>query len=74
MNVLAKCAAPDTPIWKDADDLEIAPEPFARKHPLELVIFCGSPGSGKSTYFWKNLEPLGYERVNQDSLGTVRIE
>ncbi|OKO93950.1 Bifunctional polynucleotide phosphatase/kinase [Penicillium subrubescens] len=45
-------------------------ESFARKHPLELVIFCGSPGSGKSTYFWKNLEPLGYERVNQDILGT----
>jgi bifunctional polynucleotide phosphatase/kinase len=46
---------------------------FARKHPLELVIFCGSPGSGKSTYFWKILEPLGYERVNQDNLGSVCI-
>lgn len=44
---------------------------FARKHPLELVIFCGSPGSGKSTYYWNNLEPLGYERVNQDILKTV---
>lgn len=45
---------------------------FARTHPQELVIFCGSPGAGKSTYFWKNLEPLGYERVNQDILGSVR--
>lgn len=44
---------------------------FTRKHPLELVIFCGSPGSGKSTYFWKHLEPLGYERVNQDILKSV---
>ncbi|KAJ5585232.1 Polynucleotide kinase 3 phosphatase [Penicillium hispanicum] len=43
---------------------------FTRKHPLELVIFCGSPGSGKSTYFWNNLQPLGYERVNQDLLKT----
>ncbi|KAI2788570.1 hypothetical protein POX_e06589 [Penicillium oxalicum] len=43
---------------------------FARTHPQELVIFCGSPGAGKSTYFWKNLEPLGYERVNQDILGS----
>ncbi|KAJ5678663.1 hypothetical protein N7462_006907, partial [Penicillium macrosclerotiorum] len=41
---------------------------FARKHPFELVIFCGSPGSGKSTYFWNHLEPLGYQRVNQDIL------
>ena len=45
---------------------------FSRKHPVELVIFCGSPGSGKSTYFWNNLKPLGYERVNQDLLKTVR--
>ncbi|KAJ5672342.1 hypothetical protein N7507_001469 [Penicillium longicatenatum] len=43
---------------------------FARKHPLELVIFCGSPASGKSTYYRNNLEPLGYERVNQDILKT----
>lgn len=46
---------------------------FTRKHPLELVIFCGSPGSGKSTYFWNHLKPLGYERVNQDILKTVRV-
>lgn len=44
---------------------------FTRKHPLELVIFCGSPGAGKSTYYWNNLQPLGYERVNQDILKTV---
>ena len=44
---------------------------FTRKHPLELVIFCGSPGAGKSSYYWNNLEPLGYERVNQDILKTV---
>ena len=50
-------------------DLRIA---FERKHPLELVLFCGSPGSGKSSYFWKNLQPLGYERVNQDILKSVR--
>ncbi|KAJ6113659.1 Polynucleotide kinase 3 phosphatase [Penicillium sp. IBT 18751x] len=43
---------------------------FTRKHPLELVIFCGSPGAGKSSYYWNNLEPLGYERVNQDILKT----
>ncbi|KAJ5709949.1 Polynucleotide kinase 3 phosphatase [Penicillium malachiteum] len=49
---------------------ESVPIPFTRKHPLELVIFCGSPASGKSTYFKNNLEPLGYERVNQDLLKT----
>ncbi|KAJ6020882.1 Polynucleotide kinase 3 phosphatase [Penicillium herquei] len=48
----------------------LVPNPFTRKHPLELVIFCGSPASGKSTYFKNNLEPLGYERVNQDILKT----
>jgi len=33
-----------------------------------LVIFVGSPGSGKSTFFKTQLEPLGYHRVNQDIL------
>ncbi|BCR83768.1 putative DNA 3'-phosphatase Tpp1 [Aspergillus chevalieri] len=46
------------------------PPLFTRQHPLELVIFCGSPGAGKSTFYWNNLEPLGYERVNQDILKT----
>ncbi|KAI4747186.1 PNK3P-domain-containing protein [Aureobasidium sp. EXF-12298] len=44
------------------------PTVFARKNDLELVIFCGSPGAGKSTWFKENLKPLGYERVNQDLL------
>jgi bifunctional polynucleotide phosphatase/kinase len=50
----------------------IAVSTFSKIHPLELVIFCGSPGAGKSTFYWKYLKPLGYERVNQDLLKTVR--
>ncbi|EAW15902.1 putative DNA 3'-phosphatase Tpp1 [Aspergillus fischeri NRRL 181] len=46
------------------------PAPFTRQSPRELVIFCGSPGAGKSTFYWNHLEPLGYERVNQDNLKT----
>lgn len=46
------------------------PTIFTRKHPLELVLFCGSPGAGKSTFYWENLKHLGYERVNQDLLGS----
>jgi bifunctional polynucleotide phosphatase/kinase len=44
---------------------------FSRRTPQELVLFCGSPGAGKSSYFWRVLQPLGYERVNQDTLKTV---
>jgi bifunctional polynucleotide phosphatase/kinase len=44
---------------------------FGRKHDLELIIFCGSPGAGKSTWFQQHLKPLGYERVNQDILKSV---
>lgn len=43
---------------------------FTKKHPLELVLFVGSPGAGKSTFYWENLKDLGYERVNQDLLGS----
>lgn len=45
--------------------------PFIKMNPQELVIFCGSPGAGKSSFFWDVLQPLGYERVNQDILKTV---
>jgi bifunctional polynucleotide phosphatase/kinase len=41
---------------------------FERKNKLDLVIFCGPPGAGKSTFYWKHLKPLGYQRVNQDQL------
>ncbi|KAI9039103.1 putative DNA 3'-phosphatase Tpp1 [Aspergillus affinis] len=52
------------------NDDDNAPAPFSRQNPLELVIFCGSPGAGKSTFYWDYLEPMGYERVNQDILKT----
>ncbi|EDN09052.1 conserved hypothetical protein [Histoplasma mississippiense (nom. inval.)] len=45
---------------------------FSKKSDVELVIFCGSPGSGKSTFYWRYLEPLGYERVNQDILKSLQ--
>ncbi|CAF9914539.1 hypothetical protein IMSHALPRED_001936 [Imshaugia aleurites] len=41
-----------------------------KKNALDIVLMCGSPGSGKSTFYWTKLEPLGYERVNQDTLKT----
>ncbi|KAI9815120.1 MAG: hypothetical protein M1827_002963 [Pycnora praestabilis] len=43
---------------------------FSKLNTIELVIFCGSPGAGKSTFYWKVLKPLRYERVNQDILKT----
>ncbi|MCJ1358282.1 MAG: hypothetical protein MMC33_008281 [Icmadophila ericetorum] len=44
--------------------------PFDKKYPLDIVMFCGSPASGKSTFYWEKLEPLGYTRINQDTLKT----
>lgn len=41
---------------------------FTKANDFDLVIYCGSPGCGKSTFFWRYLQPLGYERVNQDIL------
>jgi len=45
--------------------------PFTKQNNQELVVFCGSPGAGKSSFYWKVLKPQGYERVNQDILKTV---
>ncbi|KAL8872108.1 MAG: hypothetical protein Q9174_002204 [Haloplaca sp. 1 TL-2023] len=50
--------------------LDMSPFVFEKKSPLDIVLFCGSPGSGKSSFYWKHLQPLGYERVNQDLLKT----
>ena len=47
---------------------DTTPIVFEKKAPLDLVIMCGSPASGKSTFYWTKLKPLGYERVNQDLL------
>ncbi|ETN38028.1 polynucleotide kinase 3'-phosphatase [Cyphellophora europaea CBS 101466] len=41
---------------------------FDKKYKQELVIFCGSPGAGKSTFYWRVLQPLAYARINQDTL------
>ncbi|TPX18791.1 uncharacterized protein E0L32_011540 [Thyridium curvatum] len=41
---------------------------FEKVNKKDIVLFCGPPGAGKSTFFWKHLKPLGYERVNQDTL------
>jgi bifunctional polynucleotide phosphatase/kinase len=46
------------------------PVVFNKTNDLELVLFCGSPGAGKSTFYWSHLQSLGYERVNQDNLKT----
>ncbi len=40
----------------------------AKTNDKDIILFSGSPGAGKSTFYWKYLKPLGYERVNQDTL------
>ncbi|KAL8912784.1 MAG: hypothetical protein Q9172_007438 [Xanthocarpia lactea] len=50
--------------------LDASPPAIEKRNPLDIVIFCGSPASGKSTFYRKHLQPLGYERVNQDTLKT----
>ena len=45
---------------------------FEKKNDLDIILFCGSPAAGKSSFYWDWLKPWGYERVNQDSLKTVR--
>ncbi|KAI1369017.1 DNA kinase/phosphatase Pnk1 [Xylaria arbuscula] len=41
---------------------------FEKTNERDIILFCGPPGAGKSTFYWKHLKPLGYERVNQDTL------
>ncbi|RFU81014.1 dna kinase phosphatase pnk1 [Trichoderma arundinaceum] len=48
--------------------LDSATALFERKNDKDVVLFCGPPGAGKSTFYSKVLKPLAYERVNQDTL------
>ncbi|OQO05235.1 hypothetical protein B0A48_09002 [Cryoendolithus antarcticus] len=52
----------------DALLLASTPTVFSKTNELDIVLFCGSPGAGKSTFYWTHLKSLGYERVNQDIL------
>ncbi|KAI4187718.1 MAG: hypothetical protein L6R41_002620 [Letrouitia leprolyta] len=68
---------PTQPFTRDFDpsdylrSLDVGPIVFEKKNAIDIVLFCGSPGSGKSTFYRKHLQPLGYERVNQDTLKTL---
>lgn len=53
------------PFGDQSDDPDVV---FDRKNDKDIVLFCGPPGAGKSTFYWKYLKPLGYERINQDIL------
>lgn len=57
----------DTALTSQPDATPIV---FTMKNAKDLVLFCGSPGAGKSTFYWRHMQPLGYERVNQDILKT----
>ena len=54
----------------DAKPTDVNPPMFKKNAKLDLVIMCGSPASGKSTFYWTELKSVGYERVNQDILKT----
>jgi bifunctional polynucleotide phosphatase/kinase len=60
---------PSTLLLNDAATIVVS-----KSHPLDMFLFVGSPGAGKSTFYRKVLQPLGYERVNQDTLKTVCID
>jgi bifunctional polynucleotide phosphatase/kinase len=69
---------PDTTIPPDTSDtstvivtMPIPVAPIIRPPEIpDVVLFVGSPASGKSTFFREHLAPIGYERINQDTLKT----
>ena len=45
-------------------------EVFKKGNGKEVVVFCGPPGAGKSTFFRDHLEVHEIKRINQDTLKT----
>ncbi|KAM7198295.1 Polynucleotide kinase 3 phosphatase domain containing protein [Rhypophila sp. PSN 637] len=56
------------PFTLSGEDVEDNAPLVEKKNEKDIVLFVGSPGAGKSTFYHKYLKPLGYERVNQDTL------
>ncbi|TQS38905.1 hypothetical protein Golomagni_00584 [Golovinomyces magnicellulatus] len=48
----------------------LVPQIYMKKNEVDIVLLCGSPGAGKSSWYLKNLKCLGYIRINQDILKT----
>lgn len=44
--------------------------PSLRPSTNEVILFVGAPGSGKTTFYKKYLEPLKYEHLNLDKIKT----
>ncbi|KAJ3827702.1 polynucleotide kinase 3 phosphatase-domain-containing protein [Lentinula raphanica] len=56
---------PDLPLFSPTHT-SVVPDPIQQ----EIVLFVGYPGVGKSTVCQRYFVSEGYERVNQDTLGT----
>ena len=56
-----------------AEEVEDQVPLLEKINPKDIILFVGSPGAGKSTFYHKYLKPLGYERINQDTLKRLEI-
>ena len=61
--------------WKSPDTTKIVSKKTGKKsyhqNTQEMIIMCGPPASGKSTFSKKYLVPHGYVHVNRDTLNTA---
>jgi bifunctional polynucleotide phosphatase/kinase len=59
-------------LGRSSDDLTLETDDLKkhRSSSVEMVIFVGCPGAGKSTYFESVYKPAGYAHINRDSLGS----
>ena len=44
--------------------------PHHHKEAQEVVLFVGTPASGKSSFYGRYFRPHGYVHINQDTLRT----
>lgn len=67
---MISAALPLEYLAQSGDSVSLQPDLFEAIGKPEIVLFCGRPASGKTSFYKNNFKQRGYVHVNKDTLKT----